>query len=127
MSSCPDSNNVVFDEFALNTQKLGLLLRLSRLLNSDLPHHSHQIYEQCFIHVQMNNFNSLKLITTGKINRVQNFVYNFLYVTLSHRCLFRRSFLKHVYNKFFSIYFSSHFLFFQKIYVASLTYRDRSI
>lgn len=67
MSSCPDSNNVVFDEFALNTQKLGLLLRLSRLLNSDLPHHSHQIYEQCFIHVQMNNFNSLNLSPPVKL------------------------------------------------------------
>lgn len=128
MSSCPDPNNVVFDEFALNTQKLGLLLRLSRFLNSDLPHHPHQIHEQCIcvFYPCTNNFNT-KLTTTGKINRVQTFVYNFLHITLSHRCLFRRLFLKYVYNKFFSIYFSSHFLFFQKIYVASPTYRDRSI
>lgn len=89
MSSCPDSNNVVFDEFALNTQKLDLLLRISCLLNSDFPHHPHQIYEQCIcvIYPCTNNFNT-KLITTSKINYVQTFVYNFLHLTLSHRCLF---------------------------------------
>lgn len=78
MSSCPDPNNVVFDEFALNTQKLGLLLRLSRLLNSDLPHHPHQIHEQCIcvFYPCTNHFNT-KLTTAGKINRVQTFCAQF--------------------------------------------------